>query len=189
MLLKILPASASLPSSKATPAFLSIYYGSTPLLAFNICTSYLFLCNKLPQNLAAESNKHLLSYSWMSQESWCGLTGSSASRPLMMLLRSCQLGLWCHSKVPLRDSLLPSSLVVAGRIWVQILFIRGLYWFLPSVLLRQLADGFRQSRKGLPRQKPESLCNLILETTSHHFCLIFCVKLLGPTYAWREEII
>lgn len=63
MFLKVLPISASVPSSKATPTFLSIYYGSTPLSALNIWPSYLFLCNKLPQNLAAESNKHLLSYS------------------------------------------------------------------------------------------------------------------------------
>ena len=33
------------------------------------------LCNKLPQNFAAENNKHLLSYSLIGQESRQGLAG------------------------------------------------------------------------------------------------------------------
>ena len=43
------------------------------------CISYLPLHNKGPQNLAAENNKHLLSY---NQESRSGLAGVSGSRSL-----------------------------------------------------------------------------------------------------------
>lgn len=74
------PKLCPLSCSKATPTFLGIYYGSSPLLTFNIFTSYLFLCNKFPQNLAALKTTNIYYFTvWMGQEPGSSLTGSSAS--------------------------------------------------------------------------------------------------------------
>lgn len=187
MLLKVFPTSTHLPSSKATPTFLDIYYGSTPLPAFNICMSYLSLCYKLPQNLIAE-NKRLLPYS---------LDGS-------------RISVWPNWVLYLKS--LPE--VVIGIIWrfsqrrifflahlwdcwqdsVQILLDGGLFEFLLMGLIHRAVNkclvGFHHSKRWQVRQKPESCCNLILKVTSHHFCLIFFVKRtsLGLAYTWGEKV-
>ena len=65
------------------------------------CISYLLLHKKGPQNLAAENNKHLLSY---SQESRSGLAGVSGSRSLRRPQSRYQPGLQSSQGMTRRES-------------------------------------------------------------------------------------
>lgn len=54
-----------------------------------------------------------------------------------------------------------------------------------------MAAGFPQRKRGHPRQKPPSFCNLISEVTSHHFgqSLLMRRKLQGLAQTQRKRII
>ena len=66
-------------TSPGSGGFSFLYIFSLLVSTTPKCISYLLLHNKGPQNLAAENNKHLLSY---NQESRSGLAGVSGSRSL-----------------------------------------------------------------------------------------------------------
>lgn len=54
-----------------------------------------------------------------------------------------------------------------------------------------MSAGFPQRKRGHPRQKPPSFCNLILEVNSHHFGQILLIrrKLQGLAHTQGERII
>lgn len=103
------------------------------------CISYQFLCDKLWSNLAAKSNKYLLSHGFYGSDIWTWLSQVPDPQSLSQDKSMCLPGLPSHLKAWLEKGVLPSSLtwLSAGSSCSSLELGFGLRASVPHLLLAE----------------------------------------------------